>query len=271
MTKEKLEELKRNIELMRKLTNEDAAIAIFDETITAVAFFPAEKFSFQFEIGYQARKTDPIGQVIETGKKSYSKVPKEVFGTAIEGKIEPIIEDGKVIGAITYSFSTEAQEEIESNLQLIQSSLENTAEVTERVKKCTTDLIDHLEEVRKVTEQVEKEAMEATSVVATIQKNASYSNILALNASIESVRAGQAGNGFAVVAKEMGKFSKMSGDSADKINGSLKNIVEAIAEVSKAVQSSTEEVQNQINMIGEIAEKNLDVVKISELISTLTK
>lgn len=271
MTKEKLEELKRNVELMKKLINEDAAIAIFDETITAVAFYPAKSFSFQFEVGYQAKRTDEIGQVIETGKSIYSRVPKEVFGTAIEGKIEPIIEDGKVIGAITYSFSTEAKEEIASKVKMIQSSLENTSEVTEHVKNCTADLLSHLEEVRKVTEQVEKEAMEATSVVATIQKNASYSNILALNASIESVRAGQAGNGFAVVAKEMGKFSKMSGDSADKIKESLKNIVEAITEVSKAVHNSTEEVQNQISMISEIAEKNLDVVKISELISVLTK
>ena len=58
-------------------------------------------------------------------------------------------------------------------------------------------------------------------MVKVIQQNAKQSNILALNASIESARAGEAGKGFAVVSDEMRKFAKMSAEASDKISESL--------------------------------------------------
>ena len=62
---------------------------------------------------------------------------------------------------------------------------------------------------------------DAIEIVKVIQQNAKQSNILALNASIESARAGEAGKRFAVVSDEMRKFAKMSAEASDKISESL--------------------------------------------------
>lgn len=45
--------------------------------------------------------------VLSDGVSLQNKVPKEVFGIAFEGTITPVKENGQVIGAITYCYSTE--------------------------------------------------------------------------------------------------------------------------------------------------------------------
>lgn len=57
-----------------------------------------------------------------------------------------------------------------------------------------------------------------------LQGIASKQNILALNASIEAARSGEAGAGFAIVANEMGKLSKNSSDLYTDIGANTKQI-----------------------------------------------
>ncbi|BBH52598.1 HAMP domain-containing methyl-accepting chemotaxis protein [Fluviispira sanaruensis] len=71
---------------------------------------------------------------------------------------------------------------------------------------------------------------------AVINDIVAKTELLSLNASIESARAGEYGKGFAVVAEEVGTLAKMSGQSAseiqDLINKSLEQ-VNQILEVTK--------------------------------------
>lgn len=57
-----------------------------------------------------------------------------------------------------------------------------------------------------------------------LQGIASKQNILALNASIEAARSGEAGAGFAIVANEMGKLSRNSSDLYADIGANTKQI-----------------------------------------------
>lgn len=67
-----------------------------------------------------------------------------------------------------------------------------------------------------------------------LEKIASKQNILALNASIESARAGVAGAGFAVVAKQMGELSNQSAGIHREISEAAKQIKDS---VNKMVQA----------------------------------
>ncbi len=67
-----------------------------------------------------------------------------------------------------------------------------------------------------------------TMKTAELKELQSKQRILALNASIEAARAGSAGDGFAVVAKEVSKLSERSSSVNQEIETIVKNITSAV-------------------------------------------
>ncbi|MHB8127043.1 MAG: methyl-accepting chemotaxis protein [Desulfitobacteriaceae bacterium] len=78
------------------------------------------------------------------------------------------------------------------------------------------------------TASVIKELNSVSDITSTIKKISQQSNILGINASIESARAGEQGRGFAVVAEEVRKL-------ADTTKGSAAGIEEDIARVQDSI------------------------------------
>jgi methyl-accepting chemotaxis protein len=89
-------------------------------------------------------------------------------------------------------------------------------------------------EVASIVKEVETRMEEINAIIEAITKITEQTNLLSLNASIESARAGEHGRGFAVVANEVRKLSEQSKASAVEI----KQIVDSIQEVvQKAVEA----------------------------------
>lgn len=271
MIDNKLEQAKNSIELMKTLIPTDAAIVIFNKEGMAIAVYPPKGFSFPFKVGDRLSADDKVFEVLRTGKECYNKVPKEVFGRAIEGRLKPIMDGTEVVGVIACTISTDDKEKVISHVETLQSHMDETNVEVEHIKKRANDLLNHLEEVKKVSEVVAHQINNATSVVAKIKTNANYSNILALNASIESARAGQAGRGFAVVAEEMGKFSKLSGASAEEINSILNEVVGALEQTKSTIMQSTQAAELQIQTVNDIVDKYIEVTRISQELANITK
>jgi len=82
---------------------------------------------------------------------------------------------------------------------------------------------------------LDKKAEDIYHITEIITNIADKTNLLSLNASIESARAGEAGKGFGVVANEIRKLASESKTSAENIE---KIISELKASTTKAVKSS---------------------------------
>ena len=91
-------------------------------------------------------------------------------------------------------------------------------------------------------------------IVDFVKKVASQSNLLALNASIESARAGEAGKGFAVVADQIRNLAEESRKETENIAKILEELSDGTNAASDAVTQSVEAAQVQNDMIQNASE-----------------
>lgn len=80
---------------------------------------------------------------------------------------------------------------------------------------------------------------ELVEMAEGVEKIASQTNLLALNAAIEAARAGEHGRGFAVVADEVRALSHQSGETGEKIAHTIDKVGSALKDTLDMVETST--------------------------------
>ena len=103
-------------------------------------------------------------------------------------------------------------------------------------------------------------------IVGMINSIANRTGMLALNASIESARAGEAGRGFAVVAQEITSLANQTKGATvdiaaliDNISGELKEVESAVEEVSESNRSHAETTKEVTGSFEKIAETTQEI------------
>jgi hemerythrin-like metal-binding protein len=88
------------------------------------------------------------------------------------------------------------------------------------------------------TEALLVSGREIAGLAASIQDVAKRTRLLALNASIEAVRAGRAGAGFSVVAQEVKELARQSGELALNIQSQVNAVATGTEEVALRIQTT---------------------------------
>jgi len=125
--------------------------------------------------------------------------------------------------------SEEAVRDGQKSVDSLKLQAHKSKEVNEQVVTSVAALISNAKAVEEITKQI-----------FSISKQ---TNMLALNASIESARAGEAGKGFAVVAEEIGELA----DETRKLTEGIQNIV---AQLQANADTAKDMVDNVIEAIG---------------------
>ncbi|TAL37011.1 MAG: hypothetical protein EPN93_06170 [Spirochaetes bacterium] len=102
---------------------------------------------------------------------------------------------------------------------------------------------------RQVIESLKDESAKIEEISQTINDIADQTNLLSLNASIESARAGEHGRGFAVVADEISKLAERSMVSAKEISGIVHKSVEGISSASEQIDRTSQALRDIIGFL----------------------
>ena len=130
--------------------------------------------------------------------------------------------------------SRQATEHADNVIKITQKSEELSQEGQRVIEESVSGMGKLVEQVRAIavaiTDLSERTA-QIGDIIATVKDLAEQSNLLALNASLEAVRAGEHGRGFAVVALEMRNLAEQSKMAATQVRA-------IVGEVQKGTQAA---------------------------------
>ena len=149
-----------------------------------------------------------------------------------------------------------ASEEASSNVQSVASATEemtsSVSEIARQVQEFEQDRGEAVAQAEKTDARITELSQAASrigDVVKLITAIAEQTNLLALNATIEAARAGEAGRGFAVVASEVKQLASQTAKATDEIGTQIAGMQTATQESVAAIK----EIGGTIGRISEIA------------------
>ena len=183
----------------------------------------------------------------------------------------------ETIGSVTQSIrevAANARKAAQAS-QSVATVAENSGVVMDRTVDSILQLRETVSETAKKVKRLGEASQQISKVVALINQIALKTNLLAVNASIEAARAGEEGQGFAVVAEEVGALAAQSAEATKEIEQVVEAIQRETSEVVSAMESGTSQVVLGTQLV-ENAKQNLERIvaasrQVNQLFSTIAR
>lgn len=205
------------------------------ETASATAEIMANIESVKNQSSNQVNAVQSVSSVIENSSNSMNKLKENIVAQTSD-----------------ITESSAAIEQMIGNIHSVTDSTEKMSSSFSDLERLIKEGAENVKACSDVIKQVEEKSLVLADANNTIKSISSQTNLLAMNAMIESAHAGEAGKGFAVVADEIRKLAENSSAQAKAIEENIKDITDLISEggrLSDLSQSSFENIDNQVNVV----------------------
>ncbi len=227
------------------------SVKVFKEKAIEAEHLKAE------QVKIQAKAEEDKKRMLEDLATGFENEVGDIINTLTSAatEMQSASEQMQLISRQTEDASTtvaSSSEEMSANVDTVASAAEEmTASSNEisgqvgQVARNASDAAGRAQNTNQSVERLKGLVASISEVVVTIRDIAEQTNLLALNATIEAARAGEAGKGFAVVADEV---KKLASETASK----TQEIEERIAQVQSATEDSAAAMLLIIEAINEI-------------------
>lgn len=168
-------------------------------------------------------------------------------------------------------------EQAESSAQSASAVAELTARGSHAIEQSLQEMTILQQKVGAIAEQIQElnqQASQIRQIISLVSDFASQTNMLALNASVEAVRAGEQGKGFGVVAnyiRQLADQSRASSQQIDRLISEIQSKIQATVTVSqegqKIVANSVEISENTAAAFTQVRNSMNNMVLNSQQIS----
>ena len=218
-----------------------AAVQVFKENAIATEKLKREQEAMERRAAEEKKKTmreladhfqRQVGGIIDMVRNSSGGL--EVTARQMSGSADQTNRQASAVAA--------ASEEASANVQAVAGAAEELSasirEIQLQVTRSTKIASQALGKAKSTNDQVKglvQAADKIGEVVSLISDIAEQTNLLALNATIEAARAGEAGKGFAVVASEVKSLAAQTSKATDEIGGQIAAIQQATSGAAAAI------------------------------------
>ncbi|OUL37091.1 chemotaxis protein [Nostoc sp. T09] len=126
-------------------------------------------------------------------------------------------------------------------------------------------------ETAKKVKRLGESSQQISRVVSLINQIAIQTNLLAINAGIEAARAGEEGQGFAVVAEEVGELAVRSAAATQEIEQIVENIQRETSDVVQAMEVGTTQVVEGTRIVEDAKHSLNEILDVSRQIDQLVQ
>jgi twitching motility protein PilJ len=177
------------------------------------------------------------------------------------------------VESMTDSMKTVAQNAHEA--ALVANSAATSATQSGAAMDLTVENIVNLRETvgdtAKKVKRLGESTQEITKVVALINQVSMQTNLLAINAGIEAARAGEEGQGFAVVAEEVGELAARSASATKEIEQVVENIQRETSELVESMEFGVSQVVEGTRVVEDAKYSLNQILQVSRQIDSLVK
>lgn len=188
--------------------------------------------------------SEKFGSITESIQETNLAVEEMAKGTtSLAQETETVNEKVQELGNVI-DIEKDEMDKLSVSVDTMMKYSEGASKSIDKLYEISEITNNAIQVVSEQTKQTSESAEHINNMVEIIKSMASQTNLLSLNASIESARAGEAGRGFAVVAGEIRNLAEKSAESA----AGIENVVR---ELTTNVETSTSRMEEVLNNVVE--------------------
>ena len=150
---------------------------------------------------------------------------------------------------------------VSTTVNLASLAKEENEQAHKKIETCS----EYMRELVNAMEIIDKKSKEIIKVINTIDDISFQTNILSLNAAIEAARAGKAGKGFSVVAKEVQILAGKSEAAAKSTAMLIENTVEAVEKCNHIFNMTNQSLQEVVDGAQKVSDAVTSIFKTTDV------